>query len=75
MKSALTDVFEQRWARDRIPTDRLGMAFDVGQAWRYLERATDVELDGVEASVKAAEVGAADRLTQARAKLDTARGK
>ena len=72
---ALTDVFEQRWARDRIPTDRLGMAFDVGLARRQLERATDVELDGVEASVKAAEAGAAYRLTQARAKLDTARGK
>ena len=72
---ALTDVFEQRWARDRIPTDRLGMAFDVGQARRHLERATDVELDGVEASVKVAEAGAAYRLTQARAKLDTARGK
>ena len=72
---ALTDVFEQRWARDRIPTDRLSMAFDVGLARRHLERATDLELDGVEASVKAAEAGAAYRLTQARAKLDTARGK
>ena len=38
------------------------MAFDVGQAWRHLERVTDVELDGVEASVKAAEVGAAYRV-------------
>ena len=72
---ALTDVFEQRWARDRIPTDRLSMAFDVGLARRHLERATDLELDGVEASVKAAEAGAAYRLTQSRAKLDTARGK
>ena len=50
------------------------LAFEVGQARRHLERATDVELDGVEASVKAAEAGAAYRLTQARAKLDTAPG-
>ena len=33
------------------------LAFEVGQARRHLERATDVELDGVEASVKAAEAG------------------
>ena len=48
---ALTDVFEQRWARDRIPTDRTMMEFEVGLARRHLERATDLELDGVEASV------------------------
>ena len=36
--------------------------------------AADLELDGVELSVKAAEVGAAYRLTQARAELDKARG-
>ena len=54
---ALTDVFEQRWARDRIPTERSMMVFEVGLARRHLERATDVELDGVEASVKAAEAG------------------
>ena len=72
---ALTDMFEQRWALDRIPTDRTMMEFEVGLARQHLERATDVELDGVEASVKEAEAGAAYRLTQARAALDTARGK
>ena len=43
------------------------MEFDVGLARQHLERATDLELDGVEVSVKAAEAGAAYRLTQARA--------
>ena len=51
------------------------MEFDVGLARQHLERATDLELDGVEVSVKAAEAGAAYRLTQARAALNKARGK
>ena len=66
---------DKRWARNRIPTDRTMMEFEVGLARQYLERATDLELDGVELSVKAAEAGAAYRLTQARAELDKARGK
>ena len=72
---ALTDKFEARWARDRIPADRTMMEFEVGIARQHLERATDLELDGVEPSVKAAEDGAAYRLAAARGERDTARGR
>ena len=51
------------------------MNFEVGQARKSLEGAPDLELDGAEASAKAAEAGAAYRLTQARAELDKGRGK
>ena len=72
---ALTDKFEARWARDRIPADRTMMEFEVGIARQHLERATDLELDGVEPSVKAAEDGAAYRLAAARGERDKARGR
>ena len=72
---ALTDKFEARWARDRIPGDQTMMEFEVGLARRHLERASAVELDGVELSVKAAEDGAAQRLSQALAELEKARGR
>ena len=72
---ALTDKFEARWARDRIPADRTMMEFEVGIARQHLERATDLELDGVEHSVKAAEDGAAYRLEAARVERDKARGR
>ena len=65
-------MFERPWARNRIPTDRTMMEFEVGLARQYLNGR---RRDGVELSVKAAEVGAAYRLTQARAELDKARGK
>lgn len=73
--AALTDKFEARWARDRIPRDRTMMEYEVGGARRRLEGARDVDLDRVERSVKGAENGAAGRLEAARVERDKARGR
>ena len=72
---ALTDVFEQRWARDRIPRDRTMMEYEVGIARRQLEGARDVDLDRVERSVTGAENGAARLLEAASVERDKARGR
>ena len=55
----LTDVFEKRWARDRVPSDRTRMESIVPPARAALEGAGVADLDRVERLVEAAESGCA----------------
>ena len=71
----LTDVFEQRWARDRIPSDRTRMESIVSPARAAVEGAGVGDLDRVERRVEAAEADAQQMLAQAEAELNAAREK
>ena len=71
----LTDVFEKRWARDRVPSDRTRMESIVPPARAALEGAGVADLDRVERLVEAAEADAQQLLAKAEAELKAAREK
>ena len=71
----LTDVFEKRWARDRVPSDRTRMESIVPPARAALEGAGVADLDRVERLVEAAEADAQQLLAKPEAELKAAREK
>ena len=71
----LTAVFEKRWARDRVPSDRTRMESIVPPARAALEGAGVADLDRVERLVEAAEADAQQLLAKAEAELKAAREK
>ena len=71
----LTDVFEKRWARDRVPRDRTRMESIVPPARAAVEGAAVADLDWAERRVEAAEADAQQLLAKAQAELKAAREK
>ena len=71
----LTDVFEKRWARDRVPRDRTRMESIVPPALAAVEGAAVADLDWAERRVEAAEADAQQLLAKAQAELKAAREK
>ena len=71
----LTDIFEKRWARDRIAVDRTTRDMYLPRGRAALEDPGPDDLDRAEPLVEAAEAYARERLAKAEEALEAARAK